>query len=31
VILHRKNDGQWMVTFPLEDIHRFAAQVNGAL
>jgi hypothetical protein len=31
VILHRKNDGQWMVTFPLEDIHRFTAQVNGAL
>ena len=31
VILHRKNGGEWMVSFPLEDIARFAAQVSDAL
>lgn len=31
VVLHRKNDSEWLVTFPLEDIKRFVQQVQGAL
>lgn len=31
VVLHRKNDSDWLVTFRLEDIHRFVAQVQGAM
>ena len=31
VVLHRKNNGEWMVTFPMEQIKRFVQQVNGAL
>jgi hypothetical protein len=31
VVLHRKNDEQWLVTLRLEDIKRFAQQVSGAM
>ena len=31
VVLHRKNDAEWLVTFPLEDIKRFIQQVQGAM
>jgi hypothetical protein len=31
VVLHRKNGGEWMVTFPLEQIKRFVQQVQGAM
>jgi hypothetical protein len=31
VVLHRKNDSEWLVTFPLEDIRRFIQQVSGAM
>jgi len=31
VVLHRKNDQEWLVTFPLEDIKRFVQQVSGAM
>lgn len=31
VVLHRKNDSEWLVTFPLEDIKRFVQQVQGAM
>lgn len=31
VVLHRKNDEEWLVTFPLEDIKRFVQQVQGAM
>ena len=31
VVLHRKNGGEWMVTFPLEQIKRFVQQVDGAM
>lgn len=31
VVLHRKNDSEWLVTFPLEDIARFVDQVQGAM
>ena len=31
VVLHRKNDCEWLVTFPLEDIRRFVQQVQGAM
>lgn len=31
VVIHRKNDSEWLVTFPLEDIKRFVQQVSGAL
>jgi hypothetical protein len=31
VVLHRKNDSEWLVTFPLEQIKRFVQQVNGAM
>ena len=31
VVLHRKNDEEWLVTFPLEDIKRFVRQVQGAM
>lgn len=30
VVLHRKNETEWLVTFPLEDIKRFVQQVQGA-
>jgi hypothetical protein len=31
VVLHRKNDSQWLVTLRLEDIKRFVQQVSGAM
>lgn len=31
VVIHRKNDSEWLVTLPLEEIKRFAQQVQGAL
>lgn len=31
VVLHRKNDSEWLVTLPLEEIKRFVQQVQGAL
>lgn len=31
VVLHRKNDCEWLVTFRLEDIRRFVQQVQGAM
>lgn len=31
VVLHRKNDTEWLVTFPLEEINRFIQQVQGAM
>jgi hypothetical protein len=31
VVLHRKNDAEWLVTFPLEDLKRFVQQVQGAM
>jgi len=31
VVLHRKNDTEWLVTFPLEQIKRFVQQVQGAM
>lgn len=31
VVLHRKNDADWLVTFRLEDIKRFVQQVQGAM
>lgn len=31
VVLHRKNDSDWLVTFRLEDIRRFVQQVQGAM
>lgn len=31
VVLHRKNETEWLVTFPLEDIKRFVQQVSGAM
>lgn len=31
VVLHRKNDSEWLVTFPLEQIKRFVQQVSGAM
>jgi hypothetical protein len=30
VIVHRRNDSPWLVTFRLEDIIRVAAQIQGA-
>lgn len=30
VVLHRKNDAEWLVTFPLTLIQQFAQQVQGA-
>lgn len=30
VVLHRKNDSEWLVTFPLDQIKRFVQQVEGA-
>lgn len=30
VILHRKNDTDWLVTFRLEDVQKFVSQVQGA-
>lgn len=31
VVLHRKNDEEWLVTFPLDQIKRFVQQVQGAM
>lgn len=31
VVLHRQNDKEWLVTFPLEQIARFIKQVQGAM
>lgn len=31
VVLHRKNDTEWLVTFPLEQIKRFVQQTQGAM
>lgn len=31
VVLHRKNETEWLVTFPLEQIKRFVQQVQGAM
>lgn len=31
VVLHRKNDSDWLVTLRLEDIKRFVQQVSGAM
>jgi hypothetical protein len=31
VVLHRKNDSDWLVTFRLEDIKRFVQQAQGAM
>lgn len=31
VVLHRKNDTDWLVTFRLEDIRRFVQQAAGAM
>lgn len=31
VVLHRKNDSDWLVTFRLEDIKRFIQQAQGAM
>lgn len=31
VVIHRKNDTDWLVTFRLEDIKRFVQQVQGAM
>ena len=31
VVLHRKNDSEWLVTLRLEDVRRFAQQVSGAM
>lgn len=30
VVLHRKNATEWLVTFPLDQIKRFAQQALGA-
>jgi hypothetical protein len=30
VVLHRRNDTEWLVTFPLEQIKSFIEQVQGA-
>lgn len=30
VVLHRQNEKEWLVTFPLEQITRFVQQVQGA-
>lgn len=31
VVLHRQNEQEWLVTFPLEQIKRFIQQVQGAM
>lgn len=31
VVLHRQNDQEWLVTFPLEQIKRFVQQVQGGM
>jgi hypothetical protein len=31
VVLHRKNDAEWLVTFPLEQLKRFVQQAQGAM
>lgn len=31
VVLHRQNEQEWLVTFPLEQIKRFVQQVQGAM
>lgn len=31
VVLHRKNDAEWLVTFPLEQIQQFVQQVQGGM
>lgn len=31
VVLHRKDDSEWLVTLPLDQIKRFVQQINGAL
>jgi hypothetical protein len=31
VVLHRQNEQEWLVTFPLEQIKRFGQQASGAM
>jgi hypothetical protein len=31
VVLHRKNDAEWLVTFPLEQIQQFVQQIQGGM
>lgn len=31
VVLHRQNEQEWLVTFPLEQIKRFVQQAQGAM
>lgn len=31
VVLHRKNDTEWLVTLPLEQVKRFCQQIQGAM